>query len=107
MSNTHKTFKFAGWSLLNGKWKLRFANDQKREKHLVRFGHQHVVFTQLPEPMTERDAARYMFADTNLMATALWRNSDAHGENRPSLDGADERTWYVEHWLETHADEEM
>jgi hypothetical protein len=106
MSNTQKTFKFAGWSLLKGKWKLRYANDQKREKHLVRFGHQHVVLIQLPEPMTERDGARYLFADTNLMATAPWRNYDTLGENHPSLDSAQERNWYFQHWLETHPEEQ-
>lgn len=100
-----KTFKYAGWSMNNGKWALRFANYADRQKHLVKFGHEGLVMRELPEPMQKRDAARYMFADTNLMSQALWRKNDTNGEGTPLLDSAAERGWYVEHWLETHPED--
>jgi len=102
MKHTHKTFQYAGWSMNNGEWRLRFANYADRQKHLVKFGHEGLVMVDLPEPMTKRDAARYMFADTNLMTKAQWRTSDEHGEGTPLLALAEERGWYVEHWEETH-----
>lgn len=106
MSNTYKLFAYAGWSLNKGKWKLRFANDAKRERHLVKFGHENLVMVELPRPMTKMYAARYLFADTNLMESAPWRNYDSLGENHPSLDSAEERNWYFQHWLETHPEEQ-
>jgi hypothetical protein len=100
-----KTYTYAGWSLHKDQWKLRFANDQMRGRHLEKVGHESVLMLQLPTEMTERDAARYLFADTDLMQSAPWRHFDHLGENHPSLVSARERCWYWEFWIETHPED--
>lgn len=96
-----KTYTFAGWSFYKGQWKLRFANDVGRSKHLKRVGHEHVFMMPLPNEMIERDAARHLFA-SDYMHLAPWRRQDNGSESTPLLDSAEERGWYVEHWMETH-----
>lgn len=99
-----KTYTYAGWSFYKDEWKLRFANDVSRSRHLKRVGHQHVMMMPLPEPMTERDAARYMFAG-EYMHLAGWRQQQDGAESTPKLASAVERGWYIEHWMETHPEE--
>lgn len=53
---TDKTFKYVGTSTLNGKTKVRFANDIMRIKVLDKNGHENVKFEELPEAVT-KDAA--------------------------------------------------
>jgi len=57
---------------------------------------------RLPDEMTERDAARYLFA-SEYINMAAWRQREEDGtEGTPLLDSAEQRQWYIEHWMETH-----
>ena len=59
-----KLFTVAGVSTLNGKVKMRFANDLgKRVAILNRNGHSDVRLIELPEGMTKQNAA--LFLKTN------------------------------------------
>ena len=53
-----KTFKVVGVSKLNGKYKVRFANDMLRVKVLEKNGHKDVDLVELVHPMTKEDAVR-------------------------------------------------
>ncbi len=76
---TTKTFKVVGVSTLNGKTKVRFANDTSRVKILVKNGHTNVELFELPEAMTKEAAlahvkANALFtipADTDVSAESL------------------------------------
>ena len=76
---TSKLFKVVGISTLNGKTKVRFANDTSRVKILVKNGHTNVDLFELPEAMTKEAAlahvkANNLFAipaDTDVTADAL------------------------------------
>lgn len=57
---TTKRFSVVGVSTLNGKTKIRFANDTMRIKILQKNGHTDIDFIQLPEAMTKRDAVQYL-----------------------------------------------
>jgi len=57
---TTKAYKFAGVSTLNGKTKIRFANDIMRIKVLDKNGHQGVNIKELPEAMTKGDAVKHL-----------------------------------------------
>ena len=52
------TFKVVGVSKLNGKYKVRFANDMLRVKVLEKNGHKDVDLIELMHPMTKEDAVR-------------------------------------------------
>ena len=64
---TSKTFKVVGTSNLNGKTKVRFANDMTRVKVLVKGGHTNVELFELPSAMTKDEAIAYVRAN-NLFA---------------------------------------
>ncbi len=65
---TSKTFKVIGVSTLNGKTKVRFANDlATRIKSLVKNGHTGVELFELPEAMTKEAGIAYAQAN-NLFA---------------------------------------
>ena len=76
---TSKLFKVVGISTLNGKTKVRFANDTSRVKILVKNGHTNVELFELPSAMTKEAAlahvkANALFtipADTDVSAEAL------------------------------------
>lgn len=53
-----KTFKVVGVSKLDGKYKVRFANDMLRVKVLEKNGHKDVDLVELIHPMTKEDAVR-------------------------------------------------
>lgn len=57
---TSKTFKVVGKSTLNGKTKIRFANDMTRVKVLVKNGHTDVELFELPKAMTKDEAIAYV-----------------------------------------------
>jgi len=57
---TDKTFKFVGTSTLNGKTKVRFANDIMRIKVLDKNGHENVKFEELPEAVTKDVAVAHL-----------------------------------------------
>jgi len=57
---TDKTFKFVGTSTLNGKTKVRFANDIMRIKVLDKNGHENVRFEELPEAVTKDVAVAHL-----------------------------------------------
>jgi hypothetical protein len=57
---TDKTFKFVGTSTLNGKTKVRFANDIMRIKVLDKNGHENVKFEELAEPVTKDVAVAHL-----------------------------------------------
>lgn len=60
---TSKLFKVVGISTLNGKTKVRFANDTSRVKILVKNGHTNVELFELPEAMTKEAALAYVKAN--------------------------------------------
>lgn len=58
---TDKTYTVAGISTLNGKTKVRFANDVvARTKQLIAAGHEDVNLVELPEALSKADAALYL-----------------------------------------------
>lgn len=58
---TQKTFSVAGVSTLEGKTKIRFANDVMRIKILAKNGHTNVDLTELPREMTKAEIAQHLF----------------------------------------------
>lgn len=56
------TFAYAGVSRLNGKMKVRFANDQMRVKILAKNGHTDIDIVQLKNPMSKEDAVKYLLS---------------------------------------------
>ena len=62
---TTKTFKVIGVSTLNGKTKVRFANDfASRIKNLVKNGHTNVELFELPTAMTKDAALAHVKANS-------------------------------------------
>lgn len=59
---TTKTFTIAGVSTLNGKTKIRWANDSMRIKQLIKHGHQNIDLITLPHPMTKGEIAQHLKA---------------------------------------------
>lgn len=57
---TEKKFAVAGVSTLDGKTKIRFANDATRVKILAKNGHTDVDLIDLPREMTKGEIAQYM-----------------------------------------------
>jgi hypothetical protein len=57
---TDKKFAVAGVSTLNGKTKIRFANDAMRVKILAKNGHQDVELIELPHEMTKAEIAAHL-----------------------------------------------
>jgi hypothetical protein len=56
------TFAYAGVSKLDGKFKVRYANDQLRTKVLVKNGHTDIDIVQLKHPMSKEDAVKYLLS---------------------------------------------
>ena len=59
---TDKKFAVAGVSTLEGKTKLRFANDTMRIKILAKNGHKDVELLELPNEMTKAEAVQHLKA---------------------------------------------
>ena len=57
---TDKKFAVAGVSTLNGKTKVRFANDTMRIKILAKNGHTNVELVTLPHEMTKAEIAAHL-----------------------------------------------
>lgn len=57
---TDKKFAVAGVSTLNGKTKIRFANDAMRVKILAKNGHTDVELIELPHEMTKAEIAAHL-----------------------------------------------
>ncbi len=57
---TDKKFAVAGVSTLEGKTKLRFANDTMRIKILAKNGHTDVELVELPVEMTKSEIAQHL-----------------------------------------------
>ena len=57
---TDKRFSVAGVSTLNGKTKLRFANDQMRIKILAKNGHNDVDLINPPHEMTKAEIVAHL-----------------------------------------------
>lgn len=57
---TEKKFGVAGVSTLNGRTKIRWANDAMRIKILVKNGHSNVELINLPREMSKREIALYL-----------------------------------------------
>ena len=58
--STEKKFAVAGVSTLDGKTKVRFANDTMRIKILAKNGHTDVNLVDLPREMTKAEIAQHM-----------------------------------------------
>ena len=73
-------FKVTGISTLNGKTKVRFANDLvSRVKILVKDGHTNINLIELPEALSKGDCVKY------LKTTGLYT------EFKEAIDAADEK----------------
>lgn len=59
---TDKKFSVAGVSTLDGKTKLRFANDTMRIKILAKNGHTDVELIELPQEMTKAEIVQHLRA---------------------------------------------
>jgi len=59
---TDKKFAVAGVSTLEGKTKIRFANDTMRIKILAKNGHTGVELVELPSEMTKAEAVQHLKA---------------------------------------------
>ena len=59
---TTKKFAVAGVSTLNGKTKIRFANDVMRIKILAKNGHTDIELVELPNEMTKAEIAEHLVA---------------------------------------------
>lgn len=57
---TDKKFAVAGVSTLDGKTKVRFANDTMRIKILAKNGHTDIELVDLPREMTKAEIAQHM-----------------------------------------------
>jgi hypothetical protein len=57
---TDKRFAVAGVSTLDGKTKVRFANDVMRIKILAKNGHTDIELIDLPREMTKAEIAQHM-----------------------------------------------
>jgi hypothetical protein len=57
---TQKKFAVAGVSTLNGKTKIRFANDVMRIKILAKNGHTNVELVELPNEMSKAEIAAHL-----------------------------------------------
>lgn len=57
---TDKRFSVAGVSTLDGKTKIRFANDSMRIKILAKNGHTDIELVDLPREMTKAEIAQHM-----------------------------------------------
>ena len=58
--STEKKFAVAGVSTLDGKTKVRFANDTMRIKILAKNGHTDVELVELPSEMTKAEAVQHL-----------------------------------------------
>lgn len=83
---TEKRFAVAGISTLNGKTKIRFANDTMRIKILAKNGHENIELVDLPREMTKAEIVAHMKATgfgagradvEAAMAMVLKRNPEA------------------------------
>jgi hypothetical protein len=72
---TEKKFAVAGVSTLNGKTKIRFANDTMRIKILGKNGHTDVDLIDLPGEMTKGEIAQHLIAT-------------AYGKGNAAIEGA-------------------
>ncbi len=72
---TEKKFSVAGVSTLNGKTKIRFANDTMRIKILAKNGHTDVELVTLPSEMTKAEIAAYL-------------KSTGFGSGKPAVEAA-------------------
>ena len=57
-----KTFTHAGVSKLDGKFKVRFANDSLRTKVLIKNGHTDIDIVELKHAMTKDEAVAYLLS---------------------------------------------
>ena len=65
------TFKVAGVSTLNGKTKVRFANDLvSRVKMLNKSGHTNIQLQELPNALTKPEVVTYLKQNQDLMSVA-------------------------------------
>ena len=99
-THTEKTYTYAGWSFYKDEWRLRFANDAGRSKHLRKVGHLHVMMMRLPHEMTEHEAAKFVFA-SEYIDQAGWRQFDDEGHESMDLLSSKYHVWWCE-WMEEH-----
>lgn len=76
------TFKVAGVSTLNGKTKVRFANDLvSRVKMLVKDGHSDIELVDLPTAMTKQEIVAYL-KTTELVNTPRFAEAIANADEK-------------------------
>ena len=59
---TVKTYKVAGVSLLNGKYKVRYANNKSRAKVLAKNGHTNVELVTFKEALAKEDLIDHLLS---------------------------------------------
>jgi len=90
---TDKKFSVVGTSTLNGKTKVRFANDSLRVKILAKNGHENINLINLPSEMFKWEIAKHMnevnFANGD---SAVQKAIDYIAKKNPAPKGADAPT---------------
>jgi hypothetical protein len=79
---TDKKFSVAGVSTLEGKTKLRFANDVMRIKILAKNGHTNVELKELPREMTKGEIVQYLKAEGFGQGNAAVEAAIAYAEKK-------------------------
>lgn len=84
------SFTHAGVSRLNGKMKVRYANDAMRVKILIKNGHTDIDLVELKYPGTKEDALQFLmlidFANGNLeVRNAIEAEAIKRGVTMPAI----------------------
>ena len=66
-----KTFKVAGVSVLNGKYKVRYANNKSRGKVLAKNGHTNIELVTFKEALPKEDLIDQLLNHTMFTAEAM------------------------------------
>ena len=69
------TFKVAGLSKLDGKVKVRFANEMDRIKILIKKGHANIELMELPTPMEKPAVVKHLMTVSKLMENSEYRQA--------------------------------
>ena len=72
-------FKVTGVSTLNGKTKVRFANDLTRVKMLVKHGHTDINLIELPTALSKADCVKHL------------KTTDLYAKFGAAIDASDEK----------------
>ena len=88
MSTANKTYLVAGYSVLKGERKPRFAKNMKREGVLKYHGHTDIQLWELPHPMTKEEATAWLEAGRPGVAEMQQAAEEQQAETPPVVANA-------------------